>query len=433
MVTFEEIKLLKFNYNGEKRNFLRNSPDLEGDLKSIFGNISRSELNYLIDHEKHFCICGSECVYINHDAGYKEHCITCIALIKRKKLSEAQIGKKHKTFCRRCGIETETSGFCPECKEKFKCLHCGEIKTNRSEHYSFKYVCKDCELDYLLTSNTTRKYSKVNFHTLKLCKECGEPFKFFAGGTINEYCKLHRRRCQVCGGFNLKEQGVTCSNECSRILHEKTCLEKYGVKHNLLIRGAKKSHFEYWTSRGFSIKEGLFNVYISQNKGSKQKLNSVEELFEIFSDNEHLYKTYTREVCETFFNYGKTLKALFDIFVEEREINFGDETLLFKRNTYGFLIYFVYNKEKIILRSKREFKFFLLLVKNGIEFQTNKEYPDSRFMYDFYLPEYNKYIEIVGFKNDKIYMDNLKLKVQLFNSVTLDSHREMRLFIKGLK
>jgi hypothetical protein len=88
--------------------------------------------------------------------------------------------------------------------------------------------------------------------------------------------------------------------------------------------------------------------------------------------------------------------------------------------------------ERILLRSNKEYKMYLELVKHNIKFTANKRYPNSNMQYDFYLPEYNLYIEICGFMNNDSYLAKMNFKHNTWGSVLLEKHSEMKNFVRKL-
>lgn len=65
----------------------------------------------------------------------------------------------------------------------------------------------------------------------------------------------------------------------------------------------------------------------------------------------------------------------------------------------------------ILLRSSLEYYMLSLLKEKNIKFLSNKQYPNSRMMYDFYLVGRNTYIEIAG-SQAQIMLLKLNIKLQ---------------------
>jgi len=88
--------------------------------------------------------------------------------------------------------------------------------------------------------------------------------------------------------------------------------------------------------------------------------------------------------------------------------------------------------ERILLRSDKEYQMYLELVKYDIKFTANKRYPNSNMQYDFYLPEYDLYIEICGFMKNDSYLAKMNFKHTTWGSILLETQTEMKKFVRSL-
>lgn len=424
----------KKNYNGAKRNFLRVFPGYIQYLKYIFGNLSTSELNFLINHEKKICNCGNECDFVNHESGYKEKCNICLRADKCLKIANQLKGRKNKTICKECGTSTVNNALCDICSSKFTCICCGrkQEEYKRSTEFNTKRnVCKDCELTYLISTNIIKSWSPVNFHTFKPCEVCGELFQFNLGGNYQTNCKKHRKQCVICNSY-FNKQGKTCSAKCSKELHHITNLERYGSKSNLGMKGIRKNDISFWLNKCNTKEEALFEFYKYQSKFNTV-FASLDEFYNFFNDNIDIIKKYSIKIVKDILGLSNIGFKLLEIFINKNNIISNNEKILFSPQTYGTIVTVVFQNEVYKFRSKKEFRFYLLLMKNSIKFKTNKEYPDSNFYYDFYLPDFDIYVEITGFMNNEEYRNKMYKKQELFNSVLLDNVKEMKEFLKNLK
>jgi hypothetical protein len=96
------------------------------------------------------------------------------------------------------------------------------------------------------------------------------------------------------------------------------------------------------------------------------------------------------------------------------------------KNLYGFCIY----HNGIRYKSIGEYKLALFLISKNIHFLYEKNYPNSNFLYDFYLPKYNIFIEYFGLiknKNEKNfnkiqlnYVDKMNKKIKFCKENNLE-------------
>lgn len=432
----------EFSKQYASRNFLRCNRQYIQYLTEIFGNLEAKNLNYLIDHDVGICRdCSDNTDFINHDKGYKLLCTPCNRIDTNKILSNKAKGRLNKTICPKCNItETSNNAHCVQCKSLVNCVNCKRDKYSYelTDYFGNISVCTDCSLDYLLSSQF-KKYCKVDCYLYKFCEVCDVKFKYMLGGIYNTKCKNHRKQCKVCDSY-FSKQGVTCSNECTKLLTQETNLNRYGHTNNLNIRGSKPSHVEYWINKGLKRSEALFEVYLSQ-ANNKQQFKTKQEVIEYFERNIHIIKKYNIEIVKTVLLGSDSLRKLLDIFIKENEIISNKENeiisndvrILSKPQTYGTLNYVLYKGETVVFRSNKEFYFFTLLEKYDIMFSTNKHYPDSNLYYDFYLNEYDVYIEVTGFMGEDEYANKMKFKQNTFNAVLLDNYEEMYNYITDLR
>jgi DNA-dependent RNA polymerase auxiliary subunit epsilon len=114
-----------------------------------------------------------------------------------------------------------------------------------------------------------------------------------------------------------------------------------------------------------------------------------------------------------------SLSIYFDLDLEKIiEENFKYNNNIFKhegRNNYN-----LYDElTGKLLRSSYEIEFCLLLQDRDIEYEIEKHYPNSRLKSDFYLPKFNKWVEIAGMMGHEDYVERMKMKQDKFGSVIL--------------
>lgn len=89
--------------------------------------------------------------------------------------------------------------------------------------------------------------------------------------------------------------------------------------------------------------------------------------------------------------------------------------------------------DHIVLRSSIEKKMHSMFVENNINFIYEKQYPNSTLRYDFYLPDFNKYIEICGFMNDPVYVSKMHFKQETFGAILVISQSDMKKLVAECK
>lgn len=91
--------------------------------------------------------------------------------------------------------------------------------------------------------------------------------------------------------------------------------------------------------------------------------------------------------------------------------------------------------EEGLLRSLHEICFYDILKENSIKFDMDKNYPNSSFRYDFYLTDFDVYIEICplyGQVGQELYTERMDKKQELFNFVKLSKSKEFEVYIRKL-
>lgn len=246
-----------------------------------------------------------------------------------------------------------------------------------------------------------------------------------------------------------------------------------------LYIGVIPNQVEYWTKQGFSETEAILKVSERQSTFSLEKCiekygdiegtirwkarqekwqNTLkskpqEEIDEINKNKNPCIK-FSQEKRDTFFNrlegIGKNIifddSDLFEYLEKEsKDIKWGYLTKnefinslpyignididinkaismfdfkfpkrnLVRKNSAGF----TYLKIKEgLLRSFHEINFYKELKRRNIYFKLDKCYNNSNLKYDFYLPEYEIYIEIAGMMNIKQYRESMEYKKLTFGS-----------------
>lgn len=96
--------------------------------------------------------------------------------------------------------------------------------------------------------------------------------------------------------------------------------------------------------------------------------------------------------------------------------------------------YISYTDNGSILRSSSEIYLYKLLKSLGVKVIANKKYPDSNMFFDFYLPDFNYYIELAEmYEHDKEYQEVIDFKIKNFNAIMLSNRDEINSFYYRLK
>lgn len=96
--------------------------------------------------------------------------------------------------------------------------------------------------------------------------------------------------------------------------------------------------------------------------------------------------------------------------------------------------YISYTDNGSILRSSSEIYLYKLLKSLGVKVISNKKYPDSNMFFDFYLPDFNYYIELAEmYEHDKEYQEVIDFKIKNFNAIMLSNRDEINSFYYRLK
>jgi len=145
-----------------------------------------------------------------------------------------------------------------------------------------------------------------------------------------------------------------------------------------------------------------------------------------------LYKPY--DLIKSFVNINILnkfgIKYIYDKIIKNKPQTFKYKKINFIRNKYGYLSITLKGE---LLKSKGEYDFYQLLINNNIDYIIGKRYPNSTYMYDFYLPKFDAYIEIAGMMKDQNYKEKMDLKKEKFNSIIIENYKDMLIYIQKIK
>lgn len=343
--------------------------------------------------------------------------------------------------CKICFKKTEYLGI-NKLYRKYCCHKCSTLdKENLSER-----INKGLETKKINNKKVIIKKDKVN------CKYCQKEYLTVKNPQNKFYCEEHKKKCLNCEKRH-KKAGKCCSIECTNIVKTKTNLKNSGVKHNLLISGNRPNQIEFYMKKGFSELES--NIFlIDFQKQTAQIGNNEENLIKkIFTNNssvnieeyldrisnkiinykyKELYKPY--DLLKSFVNINILnkfgIKYIYDKIIKNNPQTFKYKKINFIRNKYGYLSITLKGE---LLKSKGEYDFYQLLINNNIDYIIGKRYPNSTYMYDFYLPKFDAYIEIAGMMKDQNYKEKMDLKKEKFNSIIIENYKDMLIYIQKIK
>jgi hypothetical protein len=197
--------------------------------------------------------------------------------------------------------------------------------------------------------------------------------------------------------YNEWKQSITTGNDAY--------IKKYGK-----IKGTEI----YLKNRILSNTSGSFDDFINYLINIVKKNDLYEYMFFNIEKYMHKQKCYT--ICKEFFGV--------DVFqinsaITEKLPEYGTKPRKIFKNKWS---YYSYTNNGDILKSMNEIKAYDFLLSlnlnDGIDFEVNKCYPDSKLHYDLYFPKINTYVEIAG-SHDAEYRQHLKNKKTQFDTVII--------------
>ena len=125
----------------------------------------------------------------------------------------------------------------------------------------------------------------MHYTKQRRCEECGKLFIIKSG--TQRYCPgPHHTKCKICGNdieytCSPKEKPSYCSKECRNKGHEKTVMERYGVKNVSELQSVRDKISERNSSKEVSEKRRVHNLEkwgvenVSQNEEIRTKLSAA--------------------------------------------------------------------------------------------------------------------------------------------------------------
>lgn len=116
-----------------------------------------------------------------------------------------------------------------------------------------------------------------------------------------------------------------------------------------------------------------------------------------------------------------------EIILQELDFTFPSTNQIFKNG-----IFYTLQTDEGYLRSSWEIEFYNELTKRNIKFEIEKFYPNQKvYKTDFYLNDYNLYIEIAGALYDETYNEKMQFKKINFGAIILEL-KDFKNFFKRL-
>lgn len=179
--------------------------------------------------------------------------------------------------------------------------------------------------------------------------------------------------------------------------------DEINKKKNPLVKKENESKEEFLNRTKYLTTSAIFDDYdlkthiLDKLKNNKWKYYTKQDFIDnlIFTGNSDI-------------NISEYLDSL--------EFEFSDENLIYqnKRGNNYLKI------EEGTLRSINEIIFYDELKLRNIKFKLDRGYPNSNLRYDFYLYEYDIYVEIAGNMSDEGYANNMYYKNTMFGSFILE-------------
>lgn len=257
-------------------------------------------------------------------------------------------------------------------------------------------------------------------------------------GYTEEEAKLKRKDCQSLGRLDkwIERHGEELGKKLWKQRQEKwmKTLSEKSDKEKKRINNEKKSFcYSRYLKNGFN-KEDIIKEL--KEKRNINLVSNVQEFIEKIKNDikNNPYLKYQKPPKFA----KKYQKIQYDILEIKNPKKFVEQFLesdkifqVLSGKSYGYRLH----TEEGLLRSSLEIEFYKLCKLNKIKFTLDKNYPNSNFRYDFYLPEKNKYIEICpnyGKKMHEKYTKKIDKKKKIFDCLILKNMSEIESFFEEI-
>jgi len=235
--------------------------------------------------------------------------------------------------------------------------------------------------------------------------------------------------CAKCGYVNTKEYIV----------------DKYGIEFYNNVKDERTGRYNIdWFKNKYGAEVGLLkyhqryaNIHVGKNKTDylkriEKKYSKLEKIkIESFSFEYWISKYINKHAL--FLWFDNDITKFYNFIPDYIKKSFKNNLSIGQRNSKKFRNYFMYTDSNEYLSSAGEINFYFLLKYHKIEYKFGILYPSSNMRTDFYLPEYDIWVEIAGMMSDEKYKKKMKYKSDNFGAVILQSIPQQEKFIKELK
>lgn len=255
-------------------------------------------------------------------------------------------------------------------------------------------------------------------------------------GYNEEEAKLERKKYQ---SFNKLEKWIERHGEelgkklwKERQVNWINTLSKKSNEEKIRINKEKNSiSYERFIDRGMTKEEIVQELKQTRNMDlTIDREEFISKIKKDINDNPSLKYQTPLNFSK---NYQKIQYKLLEIKNPSKFVKpFLESNKLFKEwrgKSYGNRLYV----DEGLLRSSLEIEFYKICKKLNILFMLDKNYPNSNFRYDFFLPKINKYIEIspeYGKKFNTKYTEKINQKKKIFNCEILTNMNDINSFFK---
>jgi len=317
-------------------------------------------------------------------------------------------------------------------------IYTKNLKYYLSKEYLIeKYGLELGNIKYLNRGKAFRDPSIQRANSLKCAKNKKENPELYKNITPNQINYWVKR------GYSIDESKLKVS-EFQKMFSLEICIEKYGENDGKEVFNKRQ---EKWLNTlNNKTEEEKLDINLRKNPCIKRSGESKEHFLDrlsgigtnIIFDNEDLIKyinTSLLDIKWKYLNKKEFLKnlpyignATLDVnkYLDEIGFIFPEKNLI--RNARGNTYLKI---DEGVLRSFFEIEFYEGLKERNIRFKLDKSYDNSNLKYDFYLIDYDIYIEIAGSMYDEEYANKMYYKNIMFGAYIVKPE-EIQDFLKRI-